>query len=235
MEMESHKVVSQEEWLEASRELLKKEKEFTRVRDEMNAERRKLPWVKVTANYLFDSTEGRKTLGDLFGKNSQLIVYHFMFVPGWKEGCPGCSFLSDHVDGALPHLVHHDVSFVAISLAPLEEFLPYKKRMGWTFPWVSSAGCDFNRDYQATFTQEGIESGYDMYNFQKGAIKKPLEAHGISVFFKDERSDIFRTYSSYARGGDLLLGTYNWLDLTPKGRNEEGNMAGWMKRHDQYG
>jgi predicted dithiol-disulfide oxidoreductase (DUF899 family) len=232
--MERHKIVSQEQWLEARRELLKKEKEFTRARDALSAQRRELPWVKVTTNYEFDAPEGRKTLGDLFAHNSQLIVYHFMFGPGWKEGCPGCSFISDHVDGALAHLTHHDVSYVAVSRAPLEEFLPYKQRMGWHFPWVSSAPGDFNRDYQASFTAEGIASGYDMYNFQKRAVTKPNEAHGISVFYKHDGGDIFHTYSSYARGADLLLGAYNWLDLTPKGRNEEGGMGSWMKRHDQY-
>jgi len=232
--MKPHQVVSQEEWLEASRKLVEKEKEFTRARDALSEERRKLPWVKVATNYVFDTTEGKKTLGDLFGNNSQLIVYHFMFAPGWTEGCPGCSFLSDHFDGARMHLIHHDVSFVAVSRAPLAEFLLYKKRMGWHFPWVSSAGCDFNRDYQVSFTQEGIDSGYDMYNFQKGEVKKPGESPGVSIFFKDERGDIFHTYSSYGRGPDLLIGAYNWLDLTPKGRNEEGNMGSWMKRHDEY-
>jgi len=232
--MEPHKVVSQEEWLEASRELLKKEKEFTKARDALSAERRKLPWVNVTANYVFDTTEGKKTLSDLFGKNSQLIVYHFMFAPGWKEGCPGCSFISDHIDGARGHLIHHDVSFVVVSRAPLEEFLPYKKRMSWNFPWVSSAGCDFNRDYQVSFTEESIKSGHDMYNFEKGAAKKPGESPGVSIFYKGNRGDIFHTYSSYGRGPDLLIGAYNWLDLTPKGRNEDGNMGSWMKRHDEY-
>jgi predicted dithiol-disulfide oxidoreductase (DUF899 family) len=232
--MEPHNVVSQEEWLEASRELLEKEKEFTRARDALSAERRKLPWVKVTSAYVFDTTEGKKTLSDFFGKNSQLIVYHFMFAPGWKEGCPGCSFISDHIDGARLHLIHHDVSFVVVSRAPLEEFLPYKKRMGWNFPWVSSAPCDFNRDYQVSFTEESIKDGYDMYNFQKGEVKKPGESPGVSIFYKDERGEIFHTYSSYGRGPDLLIGAYNWLDLTPKGRNEDGNMGSWMKRHDEY-
>jgi predicted dithiol-disulfide oxidoreductase (DUF899 family) len=232
--MEQHKVVSQEEWLEASRALLKKEKEFTHARDAMSAERRKLPWVKVTKTYVFDTEDGRKTLADLFGKNSQLIVYHFMFGPGQKEGCPGCSFISDHVDGAIPHLVHHDVSYVAVSRAPLAEFLPYKKRMGWHFPWVSSAPSDFNHDYYVSFTKEDLERGYDMYNFAKGGKTVPGEAHGISIFYKNEAGEIFHTYSSYARGGDLLIGAYNWLDLTPKGRNESDRPMGWMRRHDQY-
>ncbi len=232
--MEPHKIVSQEDWLQASRELLEKEKEFTRARDALSEERRNLPWVKVTSNYVFDTTEGKKTLSDLFGKNSQLIVYHFMFAPGWTAGCPGCSFISDHIDGVRLHLIHHDVSLVAVSRAPLEEFLPYKKRMGWHFPWVSSAGSNFNRDYQVSFTEESLKDGYDMYNFEKGAAKKPDESPGVSIFYKDERGDIFRTYSSYGRGPDLLIGAYNWLDLTPKGRNEKGNMGSWMKRHDEY-
>ena len=232
--MEPHKIVSQEDWLEARRELLEKEKVFTHARDALSAERRELPWVRVTKNYVFDTTEGKKTLGDLFGTNSQLIVYHFMFAPGWTEGCPGCSFLTDHVDGALPHLVHHDVSFVAVSRAPLEQFLPYKKRMGWQFPWVSSESSDFNYDYQASFTEESLKKGLDMYNFEKGSATKPGETPGVSVFYKNDRGEIFHTYSSYARGGDILIGTYNWLDLTPKGRNEAGNMGAWMKRHDEY-
>jgi predicted dithiol-disulfide oxidoreductase (DUF899 family) len=231
--MEPHKVVSEAEWLEASRALLAREKEFTRARDAMSAERRKLPWVKVSKTYVFDTEGGGKTLAELFGGNSQLIVYHFMFGPGATAGCPGCSFLSDHVDGAIAHLTHHDVSYVAVSRAPLAEFLPYKKRMGWHFPWVSSAGSDFNRDHQASFTKEDLESGHDMYNFTRGGKTVPGEAHGMSVFIRDKSGDIFRTYSSYARGGDLLIGAYNWLDITPKGRNEASTMD-WMKRHDEY-
>ena len=189
--------------------------------------------MKVKKPYTFETEAGRKTLSELFGKNSQLIVYHFMFGPGAKAGCPGCSFICDHVDGAIPHLIHHDVSFAAVSRAPLAEFLPYKKRMGWTFPWVSSAGSDFNRDYNVSFSAEDIAAGRDMYNFRKGEMTSPGEAHGISVFFKDEAGDVYRTYSSYERGGDIFIGAYNWLDITPKGRNERKNMD-WMKRRDEY-
>lgn len=228
-----HEIVSEADWMEASRSLLEKEKAFTRARDAMSAERRKLPWLKITKDYVFETEDGQKSLADLFGGNSQLIVYHFMFGPGASAGCPGCSFLSDHVDGALAHLTHHDVTYVAVSRAPLAEFLPYKARMGWHFPWVSSAGSDFNRDHQATFSQADIANGHDVYNFRKGEKTVPGEAHGISIFFKDADGQIYRTYSSYGRGPDILLGTYNWLDLTPKGRNENGTMP-WMRRHDEY-
>ncbi len=231
--MEPHKIVSEDEWLEASRALLRKEKEFTRARDALSAERRRLPWVKVTRDYLFETEDGPRTLAQLFANNSQLIVYHFMFAPGTKAGCQGCSFLSDHVDGTLPHLTHHDVTYVAVSRAPLADFLPYKKRMGWHFPWVSSAGGDFNRDHNVSFSEEDIESGRDMYNFESHGKTSPGAAPGTSVFYKDEKGDIYRTYSSYARGGDIMIGTYNWLDITPKGRNEQSIMN-WMRRHDEY-
>ena len=166
-----HPVVSEQQWIEASQALLRKEKEFTRARDALSAERRKLPWLKVTKNYVFTTPEGPKTLGDLFGKNSQLIVYHFMFAPGWKEGCPGCSFISDHVDGALPHLTHHDVSFVAVSRAETRRVFALQKADGLRFPWVSSAGSDFNRDYQVSFTEADVAGGQAMYNFEKGRAR----------------------------------------------------------------
>jgi predicted dithiol-disulfide oxidoreductase (DUF899 family) len=228
-----HRIVSENEWTEASRALLEKEKAFTHARDALSAERRKLPWVKVTKPYVFQTEAGVKTLADLFGGKSQLIVYHFMFAPGATAGCPGCSFMSDHVDGAIPHLTHHDVNYVAVSRAPLSDFLPYKKRMAWHFPWVSSHGSDFNRDHQASFSKDDIEGGHDTYNFTPGLKTVPGEAHGMTVFSRDENGDIFRTYSSYARGGDLFIGAYNWLDITPKGRNEKSTMD-WMKRHDEY-
>jgi predicted dithiol-disulfide oxidoreductase (DUF899 family) len=232
--MTMHKVVSQDEWFKASQDFLKKEKEFTHARDALSAARRELPWVKVTKNYEFETETGKKTLAELFGKNDQLIVYHFMFGPGTKEGCTGCSFISDHVDGELAHLTHHDVSYVAVSRAPLKDFLPYKKRMDWRFPWVSSAGSDFNFDYGVSFTEEMIRNGEDTYNFTKGGKTSPGEAPGASVFFKDKNGEIYHTYSSYGRGLDLMLGVYNWLDITPKGRNEAANMSNWMKRHDEY-
>jgi predicted dithiol-disulfide oxidoreductase (DUF899 family) len=237
--MQPHRIVSEHEWLAARTALLAKEKAFTKARDRLSAERRELPRVKVEKNYVFDGPNGKVTLADLFAGRSQLIVYHFMFapgVPGWPSaGCPMCSFLSDHIDGALPHLEHHDVSLVAVSRAPRASFEPYRKRMGWHFEWVSSNDSDFNRDYHVSFTKEDIADGNTMYNYEAGGKTHDGEAPGISVFYKeDDRGDIFHTYSSYARGGDLLIGTYNYLDLMPKGRNEEGELEGWVRRHDEY-
>jgi len=229
-----HKVVTEQEWIAARKALLAKEKTFIHARDALSAERRELPWVKVEKNYMFDGPNGKQTLADLFAGRSQLIVYHFMFGPGAKQGCPMCSFLSDHIDGAIPHLEHHDVSLVVVSRAPWAELEPYGKRMGWRFRWVSSNGSDFNRDYHVSFTQEDIADGNRMYNYEADGMTTAGEAPGISVFYNDERGDIFHTYSSYARGGDLLIGTYNYLDLTPKGRNEEGELKGWVRRHDEY-
>ncbi|WP_227369912.1 DUF899 domain-containing protein [Halomonas sp. M20] len=208
------RVVSREEWLEERRALLVKEKELTRQYDRVSAERRELPWVKVEKNYVFDTPDGKRTLVELFDGRSQLIVYHFMFGPGWKEGCSGCSFVADHIDGANLHLAHHDVTVLAVSRAPLAEFLPFKQRMGWYFTWVSSHGSDFNYDYQVS-TASGEET------------------HGLSVFFKNVSGEVFHTYSTYARGVDILLGAHHYLDLTPKGRNEQGTMS-WMRHHDRY-
>jgi predicted dithiol-disulfide oxidoreductase (DUF899 family) len=237
--MQSHRIVSEEEWLAARTELLAKEKALTKDRDRLSAERRELPWVKVEKTYVFDGANGKETLADLFTGRSQLIVYHFMFapgVPGWPSaGCPMCSFLSDHIDSTLPHLEHHDVSLVVVSQAPWANLEPYRKRMDWHFKWFSSDGNDFGRDYRVSFTKEDIASGNTMYNYEAGGKTLEGEAPGISVFFKDERGDIFHTYSSYARGGDLLIGTYNYLDLTPRGRNEKDEHKGWVRRHDEYG
>jgi len=230
---ERPKVVSEAEWVVARKELLKKEKEFTQQRDSLSAERRKLPWVKIDKEYVFDGPKGKETLADLFDGRSQLIVYHFMFGPDWEEGCPSCSFLCDHIDGTLAHLEHHDVTLLAISRAPLSHLEAYKKRMGWQFKWVSSFGSDFNFDYHVSFTEKEIAKGKIYYNYEmtEGGEEQP----GISVFYKDESGDIFHTYSSYARGGDLLIGTYNFLDLTPLGRGEEkGEGMDWVRRHDRY-
>jgi predicted dithiol-disulfide oxidoreductase (DUF899 family) len=236
--MQTHTIVSEHEWMAARKALLTKEKAFTKERDRLSAERRELPWVKVEKNYVFDGPNGRETLADQFASRSQLFVYHFMFapgVPGWPTaGCPMCSFLSDHIDGALPHLLHHDVSLIVVSSAPRTAFEPYRKRMGWRFKWVSSDGSDFNRDYHVSFSKEDIAAGNTMYNYKIGEKTHAGEAPGVSVFYKDERGDIFHTYSSYARGGDLLIGAYNYLDLMPKGRNEEGELEGWVRRHDEY-
>jgi predicted dithiol-disulfide oxidoreductase (DUF899 family) len=233
--MMDHDVVSRDQWLEARRALLAKEKELTRLRDELSRQRRALPWVRVATDYVFDSATGPATLADLFGGRSQLIVYHFMFSPDWTEGCKSCSFLVDHIDGTLPHLAHRDVSLTAVSRAPLPQILAFKQRMGWRLPWVSSYRNDFNRDYHVSFTKEELARGAVYYNYgmTEGGIE---ELPGTSVFYKDETGSIFHTYSSYARGGDLLLGTYNYLDLTPKGRDEDGlaHTMAWVRHHDRY-
>jgi len=224
-------IASHDEWIAARKELLTKEKEFTRLRDELSRQRRELPWVKIEKEYVFDATEGRVTLADLFDGRSQLIVYHFMFGPEWKEGCPSCSYTSDHIDGPLVHLQHHDVSLVVVSRAPLSQIEAFKKRMGWRFRWVSSFGNDFNHDYHVLFTKDEVVKRKGYYNYEEQGYLSE-EAHGISVFYKDN-GDIFHTYSAYARGTDILMGAYNWLDLTPKGRNESGPMD-WIRHHDKY-
>ena len=229
--METHKVVSRDEWLTARQELLTEEKEYTRQRDRLSAARRALPWVKVEKQYVFDTPAGKKTLAELFDGRSQLVVDHFMLGPGWGEGCVGCSFGADHIDNSLVHLEHHDVSTVVVSRAPLAEIEAYKKRMGWTFNWVSSHGSDFNYDYHVSFSKDDLAKGKVFYNYrmtENGMEELP----GLSVFFKDG-DDVYHTYSSYARGAEELLTTYMVLDLTPKGRNESGPMD-WVKRHDEY-
>ncbi|HKU97309.1 MAG TPA: thioredoxin family protein [Vineibacter sp.] len=231
--MDQPRIVSRDEWTRLRKQHLLKEKEFTRLRDQLSAERRALPWVKVDKAYAFHGPKGRQTFAELFDGRSQLIVYHFMFGPDDEQGCPGCSFLSDHVDGANLHLPHHDVTFVAVSRAPLAKIEAYKERMGWHFNWVSSGGSDFNYDYDVSFTQDAVAQGTATYNYEK--IDDAIDdLPGISVFYKDANGDIFHTYSSYARGGDMLIGAYNYLDLTPKGRNETSTMN-WVRRHDQYG
>jgi predicted dithiol-disulfide oxidoreductase (DUF899 family) len=233
--VDNPKVVSRDEWLTARRNLLAKEKQLTRDHDAIAAERRQLPWVKVERDYVFDSPSGKKTLADLFGGKSQLIVYHFMFGPDWKEGCPSCSFNMDHTDGALVHLAQRDVTFTAISRAPLSKIEAFKKRMGWKFNWVSSHDTDFNYDYQASFTPEQIAKGKVEYNFD--LVEFPsAEAPGISVFYKDKDGNIFHTYSAYARGSENTINTYNYLDYVPKGRDEDNlpfAMA-WLRHHDRY-
>jgi predicted dithiol-disulfide oxidoreductase (DUF899 family) len=233
--IEHSRVASRADWLAARTALLRREKELTRQRDEVARERRELPWVQVEKDYTFDGPSGRESLGDLFGGRSQLIVYHFMFTPGWEEGCPSCSFLADHFDGSLVHLAHRDVTLVAVSRAPLEDIEAFKRRMGWSFKWVSSYGSDFNFDYHVSFTPEQVAAGEARYNY--APYQAPLQdLPGTSVFYRDEGGDIYHTYSSYERGLDLLVGTYNWLDLVPKGRDEDGlafSMA-WVRHHDRY-
>ncbi|QWW68707.1 thioredoxin family protein [Rhizobium sp. WYJ-E13] len=232
--MTQNPVVSREEWLEARRALLLREKEATHLRDKVNAERMALPWVKVDKDYMFDTPQGPKSLADLFDGRSQLMVYHFMFGPEWEAGCPGCSFLADHLDGTLPHLNHHDVTLVAVARAPLAKIEAYKKRMGWNFPWVSSFGSDFNFDYHVSFTPEDLAKDKVFYNFSPTA---PSDANdelpGLSAFYKNEKGEVFHTYSSYARGAEEILGTLMILDHAPKGRNEDSTMD-FVKRHDEY-
>src|SRR3954468_19209384 len=218
--MSVHQIVTREQWIEARRAHLAKEKQLTRQRDELARERRELPWVKVEKQYLFDSPRGKVTLADLFAGRSQLFIYHFMFGPDWKEGCPSCSFVSDHLDGAVPHLAARDVTLTMVSRAPLAKIEAFKKRMGWRFPWVSSFGGDFNYDYQASFRPEERAKGSVYYNYTKQPFPSE-EGPGASVFFKDAGSgEIFHTYSTYGRGLDAFVGTYTLLDLVPKGRDE---------------
>jgi len=230
-----HEVVSREKWTEARKALLAKEKEFTRQRDELSRRRRELPWVKVEKEYMFEGPQGKETLAELFGGRRQLIVYHFMFGPGWEEGCKSCSFLADHIDGSMVHLAHRDVTLAVVSRAPLPEIAAFKKRMGWRFKWVSSYGSDFNFDYHVSFTKDEIARGKVEYNYEMSGFPSE-EAPGSSVFYKDKRGEVFHTYSSYARGLDILLGAYNYLDLTPKGRDEDGLAftMSWVRHHDRY-
>jgi predicted dithiol-disulfide oxidoreductase (DUF899 family) len=230
-----HPVVSRDEWLAARKELLAKEKELTRMRDRLSAERRALPWVKIDKAYVFDGPDGKETLADLFAGCSQLIVKHFMFGPGWKEGCVGCSFEVDHAEAALVHLEHHDVSYVAVSRAPFAEIDAFRRRMGWRLKWVSSHGSDFNYDFHVSFTEDEMTRGEAYYNYDLRPIGID-ELSGRSVFYKDAAGDIFHTYSAYGRGGEIFLGTYHFLDITPNGRNEtiNGNLTDWVRHHDRY-
>lgn len=227
-------VVSSEQWLAARREFLREEKEFTRARDRLAAHRRELPWVKVDKHYVFTSTEGPMTLAELFEGRSQLIVYHFMLAPGWEEGCHGCSYVSDHFDGTLPHLNARDVTLTAVSSAPLDEILRFKARMGWKFDWVSSHGTTFNRDFGVAFTPEEVERGQGNYNFVVREIMKE-ELPGVTVFARGADGEVYRTYSAYSRGVEQLIGTYNLLDLVPKGRAEDPEYPmSWVRHHDRY-
>ena len=231
--MTKHKVVSRENWLKARKALLVKEKKFTRERDRVAQARRDLPWVKVEKDYLFEGPEGRETLARLFGKKSQLVVYHFMFAPGWGAGCPHCSFWADHYGSMLPHLGARDVSFVVISRAPWSEIKPFKKRMGWNFKWVSSNRNDFNYDFHVSFTPQDIKRKAVFYNYVTGDMPM-TDREGISVFYKDKKGDIFHTYSTFARGIDAVNPTYQFLDLVPKGRDEHGRGQFWVRYHDKY-
>jgi predicted dithiol-disulfide oxidoreductase (DUF899 family) len=234
-EVRNHEVVSSSEWLANRTELLRKEKEFTRLRDELSRQRRELPWEKVEKQYVFDGPKGRETLADLFGGKSQLIIYHFMLGPGWEAGCPSCSYLADHFEGSLVHLANRDVTLAVVSRAPFAQIEAFKKRMGWRFHWASSFANDFNHDYHVSFTKEEMDSGKVDYNYGQVEFGSE-EAPGASVFYKNDAGEIFHTYSAYARGLDILVGAYNFLDLAPKGRDEDGlafTMA-WVRHHDRY-
>ena len=231
--MAEHQVVSHEQWVEARKALLAREKEFTRLRDRLSADRRALPWEEVTKEHVFEGPDGKVSLTDLFGGSSQLVVYHFMFDPSWDEGCPHCSFWADNFDGAPVHLKARDVSFVAISRAPYAKIATYRKRMGWTFPWYSASGSDFNYDLGVSFTPEDLAGGTAVYNFAGEPGMEDRE--GLSSFYKQEDGRIFHTYSTYARGIDMINGTYQILDLTPVGRDErEDDPQFWVRRHDEY-
>lgn len=232
--MLTNPVVSRDEWLEARKALLVQEKEETRRRDKVRAARQNLPWVKIDKTYSFDTPTGKKTLADLFDGRSQLMIYHFMFGPDWEAGCPGCSFLADHIDGTLAHLNNHDVTFVAVSRAPLAKIEAYKKRMGWKFPWVSSFGSDFNFDFHVSFTKEELEGGTVFYNFtEMSGDQANDELPGMSAFSRDPAGNVYHTYSDYARGGEEILTTLMILDRAPKGRNETSTLS-FVKRHDEY-
>ena len=234
-ELDHPKAVPHAEWIAARTELLNKEKEFTRLRDEVSRLRRELPWEKVKKEYVFDGPTGKETLADLFGGKSQLMIYHFMFGPGWAEGCPSCSLLADHFDGSVAHLAARDARLVVVSRAPLEQIGAFKMRMGWRFKWVSSFESDFNRDYNVSFTKDEKDKGEMYYNYTMQQFPSE-EGPGASAFYKNQAGEIFHTYSTYGRGLDILIGAYNWLDMAPKGRDEDElafSMA-WVRHHDKY-
>jgi predicted dithiol-disulfide oxidoreductase (DUF899 family) len=228
-----HKVVSEAEWLKARKKLLAKEKKFTRMQDELSLERRSLPWVKVTKNYVFNGPKGKETLADLFEERSQLVIYHFMFGPNNEAGCPHCSLRADGFNGINLHLNHRDVTMIAVSRAPYAKLAAYKKRMGWTFKWVSSGDTDFNFDYRVAFTPEEMAKKEAFFNYAM-QDPGPPDREGHSVFFRDKHGDIFHSYSCYARGNDMLNIHYHYLDMVPKGRNENGRGPYWVRRRDEY-
>ena len=231
----NHPVVSTDRWIAERKALLAREKELTRLRDQIAAERRALPWERVEKHYVFDTPEGRRTLGELFEGRRQLMVQHFMFGPGWEQGCPSCSFMADHIDGMNVHLAQRDVTLRVVSRAPLAEIERFRQRMGWRFKWASSYGTDFNRDFGVSFTPEELAQGELHYNY--GAWRQlSEELPGIGVFYKDDAGDVFHTYSTYGRGVEVMMGTYDMLDLTPKGRDEDAlsYTMQWVRHHDRY-
>ena len=233
--MPNHEVLTHEAWIRRRKALLEKEKVWSRLQDELTRERMDLPWEKVDKTYEFYTHAGRKSLADLFGQNSQLIVYHFMLGPGWEAGCKSCSFLADHFNPSVPHLNARDVTLLAVSRAPLAEIEPFRTRMGWTFEWVSSFDNDFNFDYDVSFTEQQVEDGSGWYNYEDAGFPS-TEGPGVSVFYKDEDGQVFHTYSAYARGLDRFITAYHYLDIVPKGRNEEGldMTMDWLRLHDEY-
>jgi predicted dithiol-disulfide oxidoreductase (DUF899 family) len=233
---EPHPIVSREQWIAARKQLLVREKELTALREQLSAQRRQLPWVELHKTYRFEGPDGARTLSDLFAGRSQLIVYHFMFRPDWEQGCKNCSFWADSFDGVVAHLAQRDVSFVAISRAPLVKLSAFAQRLGWTFPWLSSSACDFNRDFGVTLEPQELASGTAVYNYAP-ATGSAEERPGVSVFYRDAAGAVFHTYSCYSRGIDALNTAYGYLDLVPKGRDEAAlpyPMA-WVKHRDQYG
>lgn len=229
--MQPHQIATRDEWLKLRKAHLKNEKALTRMRDMVAAERRSLPWLRVEKNYVFDTVDGRQSLSDLFGRNSQLIVHHFMWLPDQDVGCPSCSLEADHAEGALVHLENHDVSYVRVARAPLDKLVAYGNRLGWRARWASSYGNDFNYDYNVSFTREQLAAGKVEYNY---ALTEGWdELPGLSVFAKDDAGTVFHTYSSYARGNEEVIGSFIYLDMTPKGRNEREIMD-WVRRNDEY-
>ena len=230
----NHRVVSRAAWVAERKRLLAREKELTRLSDQVARERRALPWVRIDKTYTFDTPFGRRTLADLFGGRRQLLVQHFMLAPGWEQGCKSCSYMADHTDGATVHLAERDVAFVAVSRAPLSEIERFRERMGWKFLWVSSHGTDFNRDFHVSFTDDEMANGKADYNF--GGTPAGEEMPGVSVFWKDDTGAVFHTYSTYGRGVEVMMHAYRLLDLTPKGRDEEGLgfTMEWVRHHDRY-
>lgn len=235
-QLSSHAVVDKQQWIAARLDLLAREKQMSRLRDDLNEARRAMPWTRVEKSYVFDTPAGKKTLDELFDGRSQLVIKHFMLAPGQNDGCVGCSFECDHVDGALTHLQHHDVSFVAVARAPLAEIEAYKARMGWRFPWVSSYASDFNYDFEVSFKPEDIAAATTRYNFREEPVSME-DLSGFSVFYKNDAGEVFHTYGSFGRGAEEVLTTYMFLDMTPKGRNETGpnfGLTDWVRHHDRY-
>lgn len=233
--MTTHTIVSQDQWLEARRDLLAAEKDLSRRGDQVAQLRRQLPWVKIEKDYVFEGPDGHQSLSELFQGRRQLLVQHFMLAPGAEEGCKSCSYMADHSDGMIPHLEQRDTTFVAISRAPYAEIVRFKRRMGWKFKWLSSNGTSFNYDFRVSFTPDEAAKGSQAYNYGSSPYGKE-ELPGVSAFFKDDKGDVFHTYSTYGRGVDVMMGTYRMLDLTPKGRDEEGlaHPMAWVRHHDRY-